>query len=180
VSFNYNYNPEPRKPRRAEFSKSVNRTQTDKTTQLNISSSNKKRRVLPDYVVSTTVTLPRHVVDRIDAILGSPGRPTGFRSGRANWIRKLVYTALSMEEMPDGKERVDHLHSEYMKRADTSLLETMPEREQKIIARIIELRSRGLTYPEIADAMGEEGFTTVSGKRWLPGTVHYYLQKLIR
>lgn len=146
---------------------------------VNVPGAKGRPRVLPDHTVCVTLTIPRHVADRIDALLAAPGRSAGFKSGRAHWVRKLIYKALDLAESPDSGDRVADLHEAYLKTADISLLQSLPDREQPILKRILELRGMGLTYPEVAEALTEENFSTVSGKKWLPGTVYYYLQKLV-
>lgn len=179
MGFNYNYKMAGNSVSAGPVTDPIKTSPRKAGSPVNIPGAKKTRKPLPDHTVSIALTLPRHVVDRIDTLLGGPARPTGFKSGRAHWVRKLIYKALSMEESPDSRDRVDVLHENYLKTADLSLLETFTPREHRILNRILELRALGLTYPEVAEALQEEGFSTVSGKPWLPGTIHYYLKKLV-
>lgn len=179
MGFNYNYKSAGKSVAAGHEGGSIGGSPRKSGPPMNTPGVKKPRKPLPDHTVCIALTLPRHIVDRIDTVLGSPGRPTGFKSGRAHWVRKLIYKALSLEESPDSRDRVDVLHENYLKTADLSLLETFTPREHKILNRILELRAMGLTYPEVAEALQEEGFSTVSGKPWLPGTIHYYLKKLV-
>lgn len=51
------------------------------------------------------------------------------------------------------------------------------EKEQAVLARIIDMREIGLSLPEIAKTLNSEGITSKTGKQWHPSTIFYILKR---
>lgn len=96
----------------------------------------------------------------------------------AQWERETIgeRTKAALKQKRERGEKTGG-HVPFGYDADACGKLTANENEQKAIARIIELRGKGYTYEEIANALNRDGILTKQGKLWCKASVFKIYKK---
>ena len=127
---------------------------------------------MPAKMNALHITIEPEILDLIDQRCGGPKRNAGKLGGRSQWIRKLIYKELQVDQTSNPHE-TRHL------RAYGDLLEVeAPENLTDEELRVFELLNEGMGLNKIAKQLETEGFVTKRNKQWRRETVRLVINKI--